>query len=71
MRYKNRGSMTEIGVEDVAGHKKIALTIRYMGKSEIVGYFSNEQKARDFEEAFRRFIRGAVIDDRDARGRAI
>lgn len=48
MRYKNRGSMTEI-----------------------VGYFSNEQKAKDFEEAFRRFIRGAVIDDRDARGRAI
>ena len=67
MIYKNRGCLIGIGVENIPGRKKKALTIRTKGRCYIVGWFNNEEAAMDFREYFERFIRGVVIDDRDRR----
>ena len=67
MTYRNRGSIVQIGVEEIPGRKKKALVIKNGRAARVVGYFSNEDSAAAFQKALESFVRGAVIDDRDRR----
>lgn len=60
--------MVRIGIErEVAGRKKPVLTIRDGVSCRVIASFTNDEAAKDFENTFEQFVRGAVIEDREIR----